>query len=315
MINDLSCDIVLPFEVKPLGVRGRLVRLGGVIDDILGRHDYPPPVSALLAQSVALAALLGTVLKFQGKFILQTKTDGPVSMLVADFVSPNGVRGVAKHDAAALAAVNDRNEKALLGGGYLAMTVDQGADMERYQGIVPLGDATLADAAHTYFQQSEQIPTRLRVASGPLQMRGDTASHWRAGAILVQHLPRTGGSSPLPFASGDAPEGFEQVTEHDDWVKARMLLDTVEDHELLDPTLTPEELLYRLYHEDGVTVYPAIPLARHCTCSRETVANMLSNFSREERAAMIEDGAIKVTCEFCSTPYSFTPSEVLEDPK
>lgn len=311
----LASDFVLPFEVKPLGVRGRVVRLGGVIDDILARHDYPAPVSALLAQSVALGALLGTALKFDGKFILQTKTDGPVSLLVADFVSPHGVRGVAKFDAAALAAVKDRNEKALLGGGYLAMTVDQGVDMERYQGIVPLGDATLADAAHTYFQQSEQIPTRLRLAAGPLQMRGDTSSHWRAGAILVQHLPRSGGSSPMPFASGDAPEGVDQVLEHDDWVKARFLLDTVEDHELLDPTLSTEDLLYRLYHEDGVTVYPAIPLERHCTCSRETVANMLSRFSYEERAAMIEDDAIKVTCEFCSTPYVFTPSEVLADPK
>ncbi len=315
MKTDLSTDIVLPFEVKPLGVRGRVVRMGAVIDDILGRHDYPAPVSALLAQSVALGALLGTTLKFEGKFILQTKTDGPVSMLVADFVSPHGVRGVAKYNAAALASMAERNEKALLGSGYLAMTVDQGADMERYQGIVPLGDATLADAAHTYFQQSEQIPTRLRVAAGPLQTRGDKASHWRAGAILVQHLPRTGGSSPIQFASGDAPEGIEQVLEHDDWVKARLHLDTVEDHELLDPTLTPEELLYRLYHEDGVTVYPAIRLERHCTCSRETVANMLSRFSREERAAMIEDDAIKVTCEFCSTPYVFTPDEVLEDPK
>ncbi len=317
MKSDLATgsDLVLPFEVKPLGVRGRVVRMGAVIDDILGRHDYPAPVSALLAQSVALGALLGTTLKFDGKFILQTKTDGPVSMLVADFVSPHGVRGVAKFNVAALASMAERNEKTLLGSGYLAMTVDQGADMERYQGIVPLGDTTLADAAHTYFQQSEQIPTRLRVAAGPLQMRGDKASHWRVGAILVQHLPRTGGSSPIPFASGDAPEGIEQVLEHDDWVKARLHLDTVEDHELLDPTLTPEELLYRLYHEDGVTVYPAIRLERHCTCSRETVANMLSRFSHEERAAMVEGDAIKVTCEFCSTPYVFTPGEVLEDPK
>ncbi len=305
----MSVDLVLPFEVKPLGVRGRIVRLGGVIDDILSRHDYPAPVSALLAQSVALTAVLGTALKFQGKFILQTKTDGPISMLVADFLSPNGLRGVAKFNAEALAHAHERNEKALLGSGYLAMTVDQGSDMERYQGIVPLGDATLVDAAHTYFQQSEQIPTRLRLAAGPLQTRGDRSSHWRAGAIVVQHLPRTGGTSAIPFSSGDAPEGFDQVQEHDDWVKARLLLDTVEDHELLDPTLTSEDLLYRLYHEDGVTVYPAIALSRHCTCSRETVAAMLGNFPREDRIAMIENDAVKVTCEFCSTEYVFTPAE------
>jgi molecular chaperone Hsp33 len=298
-------DWVLPFEVKPLGVRGRLVRLGPVIDDILSRHDYPPQVSALLAQSVSLAALLGTTLKFDGKFILQTRTSGPVSMLVADFVSPHGVRGVAKFSKDR--DLSSLNERALLGEGHLAMTVDQGQDMERYQGIVPLGNATLADAAHMYFQQSEQIPTRLRLAAGPLQMRGDKASHWRAGAILVQHLPREGGISPIAFSSGDAPHDDEQVEENDDWVKARLHLDTVEDHELLDPTLTPEELLYRLYHEDGVTVYPGIKLERHCTCSRDAVAAMLENFSAEEREAMVEDGAIKVTCEFCSTAYTFQP--------
>jgi molecular chaperone Hsp33 len=308
---NMQADCVLPFEVKPLGIRGRVVRLGPLIDDILNRHSYPTPVSALLAQSVSLAALLGTALKFEGKFILQTKTDGPVSMLVADFVSPRGVRGVAKFNAEALQRVPERNERALLGTGYLAMTVDQGADMDRYQGIVPLGESTLAEAAHTYFLQSEQIPTRLRIAAGNLQTRGDANSHWRAGVILVQHLPRTGGSSPIPFSSGDAPEGIEQVLEHDDWVKARLLLDTVEDHELLDPWLSSEDLLYRLYHEDGVTVYPAIPLERHCTCSREAVAAMLGRFSPEERTAMVEDGQVKVTCEFCSTPYVFSPEEAL----
>lgn len=307
----MSDDLVLSFEVKPLGIRGRVVRLGSVIDDILSRHNYPQPVSAMLAQSVALAALLGSTLKFQGKFILQTKTDGPVSMLVADFVSPNGVRGVARHNVAAVDGLGPNPpETELMGEGYLAMTVDQGADMERYQGIVPLGTGSLADAAHTYFAQSEQIPTRLHLAAGPIQTRGDKAEHWRAGAILIQHLPREGGISPQAFSSGDVPEGMEDgVQENDDWVKARMLLDTVEAHELLDPTLTAEELLYRLYHEDGVTVYPALPLQRHCTCSKETVATMLKGFSAEDRADMVEDGAIKVTCEFCSTPYSFTPSE------
>jgi molecular chaperone Hsp33 len=304
-------DQVRPFEVKPLGIRGRVVRLGPVIDDILSRHDYPAPVSALLAQSVALAALLGSTLKFQGKFILQTKTDGPVSMLVADFASPSGVRGVARFNKDAVAALGATpTETQLMGEGYMGMTVDQGTDMDRYQGIVPLGEGTLADAAHTYFAQSEQIPTRLHLAAGPLQVKGDKAAHWRAGAILIQHLPREGGISPIAFSSGDAPEGHDEaVEENDDWVKARILLDTVEAHELLDPSLTSEELLYRLYHEDGVTVYPTLPLQRHCTCSTETVTAMLRNFSAQDRADMVEDGAIKVTCEFCSTAYSFKPAE------
>ncbi len=308
MTADKLPDFVLPFEVKPLGIRGRVVRLGPVIDDILARHDYPAPVSAILAQGVALTALLGSALKFDGKFILQTKTDGPLSMLVADYMAPNGVRGTARFTTGQ--PLEGLTEKELLGAGYLAMTVDQGADMERYQGIVPLGDNTLAEASHTYFMQSEQIPTRLRLASGPLSLKGDKAAHWRAGAILIQHLPREGGMSAIQYSSGDVPEGYEEtVTEADDWVKAKLLLETVEDHELLDPTLSAEELLYRLYHEDGVTVYPAAPLARHCTCSAAAVESMLTNFTPEERAGMVQDGEIAVTCEFCSTRYVFNPSQ------
>jgi molecular chaperone Hsp33 len=304
-------DTVLPFEVKPLGVRGRVVRLGPVIDDILSRHDYPPPISSILAEAIALAALLGTTLKFDGKFILQTKTEGPVSMLVADFQAPDGVRGVARFDKDKVAALGAAPlQQQLLGEGYLAMTVDQGTDMERYQGIVALGKGTLADAAHEYFQKSEQIPTRLKLAAGPLQLRGDKAAHWRAGAILVQHLPREGGHSPIPLSSGDAPLGVaEIVEEHDDWVKAKILLDTVEPHELLDPTLSAEDLLYRLYHEDGVTVYPETQLRRHCTCSVDTVSEMLGSFSPDDRADMVKDGEIEVVCEFCSSVYRFKPSQ------
>lgn len=307
----MADNLVLPFEVKPLGVRGRVVRLGAVVDDILHRHDYPPVVSALLAEAVALTAMLGASLKFAGKFILQTRTDGPVDMLVADFVSPGGIRGYARFNAgrvAALVQAGQATQPALFGKGYLAMTVDQGPDMERYQGIVPLDGGDLTAAALAYFAQSEQIPTALKLAAGPLLARGAGSEAWRAGAIMVQHLPRGGGSSPLPVSSGDVPEGAEEpVAENDDWVKARLLLETAEAHEMLDPLLTPEALLYRLYHEDGVTVYPEQQLVRHCTCSQETVSEMLRGFPPEDRADMVENGAIKVTCEFCSTAYSFAP--------
>jgi molecular chaperone Hsp33 len=298
-------DLVMPFEIKPLGVRGRIVRLGHTVDDILTRHRYPDQVSAILAEAVALTAMLGASLKFDGKFILQTKTDGPLDMLVADYVSPGQIRGYAHFDPDT--PLQGLAPKALTGSGHLAMTIDQGPDMERYQGIVPLGGGTLSEAAHAYFAQSEQIPTSLRLSAGPLMGRGVAArNNWRAGAIMVQHLPRDGGSSPLSFSSGDAPDGEgEQMAEDDNWVKARLLLETVEDHELLDPTLTPEELLYRLYHEDGVTVYPATQLARHCTCSRERIEEVLKGFPEQDRHDMIEDGEIKVTCEFCSTAYTF----------
>lgn len=304
-------DLVLPFEVKPLGVRGRLVRLGPAVDDILHRHSYPAPVSALLAEAVALAAILGAMLKFDGKFILQTKTDGPVDMIVADYVAPGKVRGYARFDAARVAELKAPTQAGLLGTGYLAMTVDQGPDMERYQGIVPLDGADLTAAAHSYFEKSEQIPTRIRMAAGPLLQRGAKGEAWRAGAIMVQHLPREGGASPLPTHSGDAPEGTDVAPqESDDWVKARLLLDTVEAHELLDPQLSAEQLLYRLYHEDGVTAYPATHLERYCSCSHDSISKMLARFPAEDRADMVSDGEIAVTCEFCSTTYRVNPSDL-----
>ena len=304
-------DLILPFEVKPLGVRGRLVRLGPAVDDILHRHAYPAPVSALLAEAVSLAAMLGAMLKFDGKFILQSKTDGPVDMIVADYVAPGKIRGYARFDAARVAALKAPTQADLLGTGYLAMTVDQGPDMERYQGIVPLDGADLTAAAHSYFEKSEQIPTRIRMAAGPLVQRGGKPEAWRAGAIMVQHLPREGGASPLPSHSGDAPEGTDVAPqENDDWVKARLLLDTVEAHELLDPQLSAEQLLYRLYHEDGVTAYPATHLERYCSCSQDGITRMLARFPAEDRADMVTDGEIAVTCEFCSTTYKVKPDDL-----
>jgi molecular chaperone Hsp33 len=254
---------------------------------------------------VALTAMLGASLKFEGKFILQTKTDGPVDILVSDYTVPGQIRGYAHFNKAA--KLDGLEPHTLLGQGHLAMTVDQGLDMERYQGIVPLDGSSLANAAHNYFRQSEQIPTSLRLAAGPLMGRGrDAMENWRAGAIMIQHLPREGGSSPMPLSSGDAPAGLEQkVVENDDWVKARLLLDTVEDHELLDPTLSSERLLYRLFHEDGVTVYPAIQLTRYCTCSRERIETILTQFPKQDLKDMTVDGEINVTCEFCSTRYTF----------
>jgi molecular chaperone Hsp33 len=235
-------------------------------------------------------------------------------MLVADYVSPGKVRGYARFNAERVAALANPTQPDLLGNGYLAMTVDQGPDMERYQGIVPLHGEDLTAAAHSYFEKSEQIPSRIRLAAGPLLQRGTGAESWRAGAVMVQHLPREGGSSPLPSNSGNVPEGAEApLQENDDWVKARLLLDTVEDHELLDPQLTPEELLYRLYHEDGVIAYETTPLERYCSCSEESITAMLKRFPAEDQADMVQDGVIEVTCEFCSTRYRIPPASLGND--
>lgn len=309
-IDVAADDLVLPFTVDALGVRGRVVRLGPVVNDIIRRHDYPAPVSALLAEAVGLTALLGCSLKFDGKFILQTSSNGPVSMLVADYATPGILRGYAQFDGDAVAALDASgglSQAGLMGTGHLAMTIDQGQHSERYQGIVPLDQGPLSEAAHRYFAQSEQIPTRLVLTAGLLAARGgDAHDSWRAGAIMVQHLPDGGAISPIAFSSGDVPDGHHETFEEDDnWVKARLLLDTVEDHELLDPTITPETLLYRLFHEDGARVFPAATVTRGCSCSQQRVADMLDRFSPGERADMTEDGEIVVTCEFCSTRYRF----------
>ncbi len=255
------------------------------------------------------------MLKFDGKFILQTSTDGPVSMLVADFVSPDQVRGYARVDIDALArleAAGTVAAQSVIGNGHLAMTVDQGEDMERYQGIVALDGVSLSEAAHGYFAQSEQIPTSVRLAAGRVVTPGSSGgTEWRAGGILVQHLPSDGNPSPIDLSAGDAPEGYEakQFPEDDNWTRARVLMETTEDHELIDPQLTTDRLLYRLYHEDGATAYEPLEISCACHCSRERIAEVLRNFEPDELAETIKDGEITVDCEFCSTSYVFDPSE------
>lgn len=303
----LQDDLILPFEIKPLGVRGRVVRLGSLVDEIISKHDYPDNVSKLLAEAVALVALLGNSLKFEGKLTLQTRSDGPVAMIVADYTTPGQLRAYAHFDREA--ALDPANTGNLLGKGHLALTIDQGPDMDNYQGIVALSGDALADAAHTYFAQSEQIPTCVKLAAG--QVSGDAEQGWRAGAIMVQHVPASGPASAIAFSSGDAPAGHDEtIVESDDWVRARILTETTEDHELLDPMLAPERLLLRLFHEDGVTVYDKAGLKHQCTCSREKVIDMLTSFSAAERKDMLMDGQIEVVCQFCSNVHRFDETEV-----
>jgi len=310
-------DAVLPFEVAPLDVRGRAIQMGPAIDALLARHDYPDAVSKLVAEAVVLAVLLGSSLKFDGKFILQTETDGPVDMLVADYRTSGGVRAYARFDAdrvAAAVAAGEASPGALLGHGTLAMTVDQGVYMSRYQGVVPLEGQGLEEVAHTYFRQSEQIPTRVRLAVGEIIQRenGALGRSWRAGGLIVQFLPDAPErmrQADLP--GGDVPEGTEAepADEDDAWVEAQSLVGTVEDHELTDPAVPVELLLYRLFHERGVRVFTPLPITDDCSCSRERISGMLSRFTAEEIAESVEDGQIVVTCEFCGTRYEFDPAE------
>jgi molecular chaperone Hsp33 len=308
-------DSVQAFQVDALDVRGRVARLGPVIDELLAHHKYPAPVARLVAEAATLAVLLGSTLKDIGRFTLQTQTDGPVDMIVVDIASPDRVRAYARYNEERLAALNGGAAKpgALLGRGHLAMTIEPGGDQNRYQGIVSLEGESLEEAAHRYFAQSEQIPTRLRLAVGEELHAGGEKPTWRAGALLVQFLPKEAERAiQADLDPGDAPEDFElhEVDEDDAWVEAQSLAETVEDHELLDPTLSSERLLWRLFNERGVRVFDSLSVTAQCTCSREKVASVLSSFPEEERAGMAEDGRVAVTCEFCGRLYEFDPGEI-----
>jgi molecular chaperone Hsp33 len=306
-------DIVLPYTVERLSTRGRLVRLGAAIDAILKRHAYPDPISKVVGEAAALAVLLGSSLKLEGRFQLQTKSNGPLHMLVVDFDAPSNLRALARFDEAALARrLAEGGEGDLLGEGHLAFTIDPGDEMSRYQGVVALEGQGLEAAAHSYFERSEQIPTLVRLAVG--QIVTPRGAEWRAGGLLAQFLP----AAPermrhVDFDPGDAPAGAEPQAapeEDDEWVEAKARAATTEDHELIDPTLSSERLLFRLFNELGVRVAEPTPLADVCRCSAERVDAMLQSFSPEERRAMVgDDGMIGVTCEFCSTKRVFDPAD------
>jgi molecular chaperone Hsp33 len=262
--------------------------------------------------------MLGSALKIDGRFILQTQTDGPVRMLVVDFTASGKVRACARFDkdrVAAAIADGKADAGALLGKGHLAMTIDQGPDMSRYQGLVGLDGGSLEDAAHEYFHRSEQIPTRVRLAvAEEFRARQGGASHrWRAGGILLQFLPKAPERARVAdLDPGDAPEGTTPhvVVEDEAWVEGRALVSTVEDVELIDPELSSERLIYRLFHEPGVRVFRGSEFRAECSCSRENVEAMLKSFSQDDRDHMVENGKISVTCEFCSANYVFAPEDV-----
>ncbi|MDX2287997.1 MAG: Hsp33 family molecular chaperone [Hyphomicrobiaceae bacterium] len=305
-------DLVLPFRTLASNVTGRVVRLSSSLDEILERHEYPVVVAAVLGEALALVSLIGAGLKFDGRLSLQTRTDGPLGFLVADYTTPGHLRGYAGFDRERLIGFADTvssvQQGRLLGNGHLAFTIDPGGDMNRYQGIVALDGQSLTAAAHAYFRQSEQLPTfiRLAVAREP-GARSTGSPVWRAGGLIIQNLALEGGR-PLPEVEGEA---LPLAGDGDDnWVRARLLAATVEADELVDPDLSAETLLVRLFHEEGVEVQAAKPIAGRCTCSRERVAGFLERFAGEQLNDLREpDGAVVVTCEFCSTSYRFEPGE------
>jgi len=287
-------DVIIPFQVGDGAVRGRIVRLGPAIDEILGAHRFPDPVSELLGEAAALTALMGASLKFDGKLIFQAQGDGDVRLLVADYRSDGAIRATATVSGAA----DGRGLAALMGKGHLALTIDQGPDMERYQGVTPIEGRTLEEAAVGYFAQSEQIPTAVRLAVGKVKKRGAEAV-WRAGGVIAQFMPAEGGSRER----GEAV--LKSVEDVETWDRAAAFLNTTRADELLDPALSPEELLYRLYHEDGVRVFEAQAVRADCACNAGKIAAVLSRYDAAELSELADEGRIKVSCEFCRRDYYF----------
>lgn len=294
---ELNTDVALGVAIPSRNARGRIARLGSVVDSILGSHNYPPVIERLLGEALTLTALLGSLLKEpQGQLTLQAQTEGGIiDLLVCDYLGGE-LRGYVRHHPERLKdAPAEPTLKDLFGKGYLAITFDQPVSDERYQGIVPLEGKNLGDAAQTYFGQSEQIPSLVRLAA---EKRGD---HWFAGGLLLQHLP-------------EGEQGRERLhtrLDHPDWPHVAILGGSVKADELTDPDLPLDDLIWRLFHdEDEVRTLPAIRLSRGCRCDPAYVRSVIARFPADEREAMVgDDGLIRVDCAFCSSSFAIEPGE------
>jgi molecular chaperone Hsp33 len=294
-------DLIQPFNLQAgrasgPALTGRMTRLGPLADDVLNRHDYPEPVARLVAGTLALGATLAGALKFNGVFTLQMQGDGPVSLVVVDITTEDEgatftLRSYANFDAEKLTTLDTPNARALLGKGYLALTVDQGANTERYQGLVELVGDSLAEFGQHYFRQSQQMDAALMVSAG---RDGETGA-WRAAALMLQRVADQL-LEILPSDEGDDP-----------WRRTMMLMATGTDGEMLDPDLPARRYLYRLFHEEGLRVTPPRQLARGCRCSGERILNVLHQLPQDELVDLSIDGAVEVTCEFCNALYLFDP--------
>ncbi len=310
-------DVVVVFRTQGSNIRGRLVRLGATLDNIVTAHAMPEAADQALSEALALAALCGSALPDGGNLNLQTRSNGGVSILVADYAATGRLRGYARYDAAKLAALGGQAERdtgVTLGDGHLAITLERGPNDERYQGVLAFEGAALPATVGAYFEQREALPTFVRVAVAKHYVAarhagarhgeaGEARWHRRAGGLMVQSLTTMSGS----------PEAARDERGDEDWRRIEMLAQTVEDLELLDPDLTAERLLLRLFHEEALVVERIIPLSQFCRCSRDKVENVLKAFGADELSDMREDnGEIVVTCEFCTARYVFSLDDVRE---
>jgi len=299
-------DTVLPFQLDNADIRGRIARLDGVFDAVLGQHDYPDQIESLVAEAVLLTALIGQTIKLRWKLSLQIRGNGPARLIATDYYGPQAkgeparIRAYASFDADRLQP--DASPFEMIGKGYFAVLLDQGEGTEPYQGITPLEGRSLADCAQAYFAQSEQIPTRFELAFGKSRLPG-LAEQWRGGGVMVQHMPK---ASPQSVGIGDAKPA--PPPDDDNWNRVNHLLDSVEEIELVGPTVQPTELLVRLFHEESPRVFDPQPVAFGCTCSPERVKNSLSIYSAKDIAHMTTDsGIVTADCQFCGAHYEFAP--------
>ena len=294
----LTTDVALGVAIPARNARGRIARLGPVIDAVLASHRYPPVIERLMAEALVMTALFGVLLKEPGgQITLQAQTEsGIIDLLVCDYLAGE-LRGYIRHDPERLAdAGPSPSLETLFGKGYLAVTFDHPVINERYQGIVPLEGESLGQAAQSFFTQSEQIPSIVRLAAEKRD------GHWTAGGLLFQHLP-------------EGEEGRDRLhtrLDHPDWPHIAILAGSVKSEELTDPELALDDLLWRLFHEeDEVRTLAALPLTRGCRCDPDYVRSVIARFPEEERQAMVgEDGVIRVDCEFCSSSFAIEPGEL-----
>ena len=308
-------DTVLPFQLDASDIRGRVARLDGALEEVLRQHDYPPAIEGLVAEMSLLTALIGQSMKLRWKLSLQVRGDGPIRFIATDYYGPTDdgaparIRAYASYDADTINL--DAVPFSQIGEGYFAILIDQGPDMTPYQGVTPLAGNSLSKCAETYFAQSEQIPTRFELTFGRSQVRGED-EHWRAGGVLLQHMPK--GSIDLKGDGGSGedglllPEDILDEVEGENWIRANALLDTVDQLELIGPSVTPSELLVRLFHEEQPRIYDAQPVKFGCTCSADRVRQSLSIYSAKDINHMITDeGTVTADCQFCGSHYVFQP--------
>jgi molecular chaperone Hsp33 len=310
-------DTVLPFQLDRADIRGRVARLDGVLDQVLNQHSYPPVIEALVAEMALLTALIGQSVKLRWKLSLQVRGKGAARLIATDYYGPSEegqparIRAYASYDKERLDLTAAPFSQ--IGEGYFAVMIDQGEGMVPYQGFTPIAGGSLGACAETYFAQSEQLPTRFMLTFGQSQVPG-SAARWRAGGVMLQHMSSIGGTREVAAEAGSGEGGLLTHAdilagnEAENWTRANMLLETVEELEMIGPSVSPTELLVRLFHEEGPRVYDAQPVQFGCSCSEDKVRQTMSIYSQKDIQKMTtEEGVVTADCQFCSAHYEMDP--------